>query len=251
MLKLISAELPEITASDRSVKQFEEFDYMDGVSAKAHDGTDLTKDITYDKTVDTSEAGTYKVTYKVKDNKGKEASKTVTITVIPNEKPVINASDKEIYLNSDFDPLDGVTASDKEDGDLTDSIEYTGEVNSNEVGDYKITYTATDKNGQVTTKTITVKVIVNQLPVINAYDKTIYLNSEFDPMDGVSAYDKEDGPISEINVDKNEVKTDTLGKYEVTYSVTDSYGQTVTKTITVTVSEKVLEEKDGKFTWII
>ncbi len=245
-VKVISAELPEITASDRSVKQFEEFNYMEGVSAKAHDGTDLTKDITYDKTVDTSEAGTYKVTYKVKDSKGKEVSKTVTITVIPNEKPVINASDKEIYLNSDFDYLDGVTASDAEDGPIKD-IKYEGEVKTDQVGDYPVTYTVEDKNGQVTTKTITVKVIVNQLPVINAYDKTIYLNSNFDPLEGVTASDKEDGPITKINVDKNDVKTDTLGKYEVTYSVTDSYGQTVTKTITVTVSEKVLEEKDGKF----
>ena len=86
---------------------------MEGVSAKAYDGSDLTNSITYDKNVDTSKAGTYNVTYKVKDSKGKEASKTITVTVIPNEKPVINASDKEIYLNSEFDPLEGVTASDQ------------------------------------------------------------------------------------------------------------------------------------------
>ena len=245
-VKVISAELPIITAEDKEVKQFEEFDYMDGVSAKAHDGTDLTDDITYEETVNTDIADTYEVTYKVKDAKGKEASKTINVTVIPNEKPVINASDKEIYLNSDFDPLEGVTASDAEDGPI-EKIEYKGEVKTDEVGDYKVTYIVTDKNGQKTEKTITVKVIVNQLPVINAYDKTVYLNSDFDPLDGVTAYDPEDGTITKINVDLNEVKTDTLGKYKVTYSVTDSYEQTVTKTITVTVSEKVLEEKDGEF----
>ena len=245
-VKVISAELPTITAEDKEVKQFEEFDYMDGVSAKAYDGTDLTKDITYEETVNTDVADTYEVTYKVKDSKGKEASKTIKVTVIPNEKPVINASDKEIYLNSTFDPLEGVTATDAEDGPIED-IEYESTVKTNEVGDYKVTYTVEDKNGQKTVKTITVKVIVNQLPVINAYDKTIYLNSTFDPLEGVTAYDNEDGTITKINVDKNEVKTDTLGKYKVTYSVTDSYEQTVTKTITVTVSEKVLEEKDGEF----
>ena len=246
-VKVISANLPIITANDREVKQFEEFDYMEGVSAKAYDGSDLTNSITYDKNVDTSKAGTYNVTYKVKDSKGKEASKTITVTVIPNEKPVINASDKEIYLNSEFDPLEGVTASDKEDGDLTESVEYTGEVKVDVVGDYQITYKVSDKNGQVVSKTITVHVIVNQEPVINAYDKVIYLNSKFDPLEGVTASDKEDGTITDIKVLKNEVKTDTLGKYEVTYSVTDSYGQTSTKTITITVSEKVLEKKDGLF----
>ena len=245
-VKVISAENPIITASDREVKQFEEFDYMDGVSAKAYDGTDLTDDITYKGTVNTDIADTYEVTYKVKDSKGKEASKTVKITVIPNAKPVINVSDKEVYLNSEFDPLEGVTASDEEDGEITD-IEYKGTVNTKEVGDYKVTYMVTDKNGQTTEKTITVKVIVNQLPVINAYDKTITINTKFDPLEGITAYDNEDGTITDIRVLKNDVQIDTLGKYEVTYEVTDSYDQTVTKTIMVTVSEKVLVEKEGEF----
>ena len=245
-VKVIDDNLPTITASDKAVKQFTEFNYMDGVKATAHDGTDLTDDVTYEETVNTDVADTYKVTYKVKDAKGKEASKTISVKVIPDEKPVINASDKEIYLNSKFDPLEGVTASDAEDGPIKD-IEYDSEVKTDTVGDYKVTYTVKDSHGQVTTKTITVKVIVNQLPVINASDKTIYLNSKFDPLDGVTASDKEDGPISKINVDLNEVKTDQLGKYKVTYSVTDSYGQTVKKTITVTVSEKVLEKKNGWF----
>ena len=245
-VKVVSANLPTITAVDREIKQFEEFDYMDGVSAKAYDGTDLTDSITYDKTVNTDVADTYEVTYKVKDAKGKEASKTIKVKVIPNEKPVINVSDKEVYLNSEFDPLEGVTAYDTEDGEIKD-IEYKGTVNTKEVGDYKVTYTVTDKNGQKTEKTITVKVIVNQLPVINASDKTVTINKEFDPLEGVSAYDNEDGTITDIRVLKNDVKTDTLGKYEVTYEVTDSYGQTVTKTIIVTVSEKVLVEKDGWF----
>lgn len=245
-VKVIDDNLPTITASDKEIKQFTEFNYMDGVKATAHDGTDLTDDVTYEETVNTDVADTYKVTYKVKDAKGKEASKTINVKVIPDEKPVINASDKEIYLNSKFDPLEGVTASDAEDGPIKD-IEYDSEVKTDTVGDYKVTYTVKDSHGQVTTKTITVKVIVNQLPVINASDKTIYLNSKFDPLDGVTASDKEDGPISKINVDLNEVKTDQLGKYKVTYSVTDSYGQTVKKTITVTVSEKVLEEKSANF----
>ena len=245
-VKVISAELPVITANDQEVKQFSDFDYMEGVSAKAYNGTDLTDEVTYEKTVNTDVADTYEVTYKVKDAKGKEASKTIKVTVIPNEKPVINASDKEIYLNSDFDPLEGVTAYDAEDGKITD-IEYEGEVKTDEVGDYKITYTVTDNNGQVTKKTITIKVILNQLPVINAYDKTIYLNSDFDPLEGVSAYDTEDGTITDITIVKNDVKTDTLGKYEVIYTVTDSYGQKVSKTIIITVSEKVLIEKEGWF----
>ena len=245
-VNVVSAELPSIEAENREVPQFEDFDYMDGVKATAHDGTDLTDDVTYEETVNTDVAGSYEVTYKVKDANGKEATKTITVTVIPNEKPVINASDKEIYLNSEFDPLEGVTASDAEDGQI-DDIEYDSNVNPNVIGNYSVTYTVQDKNGQVTTKTITVKVVANQLPVINASDKTIYLNSEFDPLEGVTATDEEDGKIEKIDVIKNDVKTDTEGKYDVTYSVTDSYNQTVTKTITVTVTEKVLEKAGARF----
>ena len=245
-VKVTSAELPTIEAEDREVPQFSEFNYMDGVKATAHDGTDLTESVTYEETVNTDVANVYKVTYKVKDSNGKEASKTITVTVIPNEKPVINASDKEIYLNSEFDPLEGVTATDAEDGPI-DDIEYDSNVKPDVIGNYSVTYTVHDKNGQVSSKTITVKVIANQLPVINASDKTIYLNSDFDPLEGVTATDEEDGKIDKIDVIKNDVKTDTEGKYEVTYSVTDSYNQTVTKTITVTVTEKVLEKKDGEF----
>ena len=243
---VVSDDLPTIEAENREVPQFSEFDYMDGVTATAHDGTDLTESVTYEETVNTDVADTYEVTYKVKDSNGKEAVKTITVTVITNEKPVINASDKEIYLNSDFDPLDGVTATDAEDGPINE-IEYDSNVKPDVIGNYSVTYTVQDKNGQVTSKTITVKVIANQLPVINASDKTIYLNSDFDPLEGVTATDEEDGKIEKIDVIKNDVKTDTEGKYDVTYSVTDSYNQTVTKTITVTVTEKVLVKKDGLF----
>lgn len=243
---VVSDDLPTIEAENREVPQFSEFDYMDSVTAIAHDGTDLTESVTYEETVNTDVADTYEVTYKVKDSNGKEAVKTITVTVIPNEKPVINASDKEIYLNSEFDPLDGVTATDAEDGPINE-IEYDSSVKPDVIGNYSVTYTVQDKNGQVTSKTITVKVIANQLPVINASDKTIYLNSEFDPLEGVTATDEEDGKIEKIDVIKNDVKTDTEGKYDVTYSVTDSYNQTVTKTITVTVTEKALDKKDGWF----
>lgn len=245
-VKVTSAELPTIEAENREVPQFSEFDYMDGVTATDHDGTDLTESVTYEETVNTDVADTYEVTYKVKDSNGKEAVKTISVTVIPNEKPVINASDKEIYLNSDFDPLEGVTATDEEDGPINE-IEYDSNVKPDVIGNYSVTYTVQDKNGQVSSKTITVKVIANQLPVINASDKTIYLNSDFDPLEGVTAYDSEDGPITDIKIDKNDVRPNQLGKYEVIYSVIDTYGQTVKKSIWVTVSEKVLEEKEGEF----
>ena len=81
---------------------------------------------------------------------------------------------------------------------------------------------------------------INAAPVIHATDKTIEVGDEFDPLADVTATDTEDGNLtSKIIVEKNDVKTDVAGQYEVTYKVTDSHGATRTKTIIVTVNPKM------------
>ena len=78
---------------------------------------------------------------------------------------------------------------------------------------------------------------INEAPVIHATDKTITVGDEFDPRADVTATDEEDGNLtSKIIVEKNDVKTDVAGKYEVTYKVTDNQGATRRKTIIVTVN---------------
>ena len=77
---------------------------------------------------------------------------------------------------------------------------------------------------------------LNMIPEITAEDKTINVGDEFDPLKDPTAFDKEDGDITEnLVVIKNEVDTSTAGQYEVTYKVTDSEGASAIKTIVVTV----------------
>ena len=81
---------------------------------------------------------------------------------------------------------------------------------------------------------------INAAPVIHATDKTITVGDTFDPMADVTAEDAEDGNLTaKIVVEKNDVKTDVAGKYEVTYKVTDNQGATCRKTIIVTVNPKM------------
>ena len=90
----------------------------------------------------------------------------------------------------------GVSATDAEDGDLTGDIVVSGEVNTNKVGAYPLTYSMTDSDSN-TTEEIRQVTVYNTAPVINGINnETILVNSDFDPMEGVSATDAEDGDIS-------------------------------------------------------
>ena len=163
-----------------------------------------------------------------------------------NSAPVIKATDKTITVGDTFDPMDGVTATDEEDGNLTSKIEVKkNDVDTTTPGKYEVTYKVTDSKGASFTKSITVTVnpkmeVLNAVPTIDAADKTITVGDTFDPKDGVTATDVEDGDLTaKIVVEKNDVDTTKAGKYEVTYKVTDNQGATRTKTITVTVNPKM------------
>ncbi|MGL4850990.1 MAG: immunoglobulin-like domain-containing protein [Clostridium sp.] len=159
-----------------------------------------------------------------------------------NSAPVLEGvENKTIKLNSSFDKMAGVKATDKEDGDLTSKIKVTGDVDTTKAGTYNLTYEVADKEGLKATakRVITVKEnapVVDEKPVITGVkNRTIKLNSSFDKMAGITANDKEDGVLTnKIKVD-GEVDTTKAGNYILTYSVTDSKGQTTTESCVITV----------------
>lgn len=77
---------------------------------------------------------------------------------------------------------------------------------------------------------------INHAPVIEGTDTQILINSEVDYKSFVKAKDIEDGDITnKIIIESNNVNPKKAGIYTITYSVTDSYGVTVSKTIKVEV----------------
>ena len=79
-----------------------------------------------------------------------------------NTAPVLNGvSDVTIKKGQVYNPLAGITATDKEDGDLTSKIKVQGTVDTSKVGSYTLTYTVADSTGLTATQTAIVKVIDN------------------------------------------------------------------------------------------
>ena len=167
--------------------------------------------------------------------------------IVEKHAPVISANNKEIYEGDDFDPKKDVTAYDEEDKDLTSKIEVvTNKVDTKTPGEYEVTYKVVDSSNEVAAKTIKVKVKENKAPVINAKDKSIYKDEEFNEFKDVTATDEEDGTLtSKIKVKENTVKVKETGKYKVVYEVTDSRGKTTTKEIAVEVIEPKQDDKEN------
>ena len=142
-------------------------------------------------------------------------------------------SEKTIVQGTKIDLLNGVSATDKEDGKAK-VIVLNSNLDIDKVGTYQVTYQATDSKNKSTTLTITITVTENKKPVITAEDIVITQGLPFDPKKYATATDEEDGKL-EVTVSDNKVDIDKVGTYQVTYQATDSYKQTVTKTINVTV----------------
>ena len=177
---------------------------------------------------------------------------------VKNNAPVINVEDTyTLTKGEDFEyAMLDATATDKEDGDLTDKIDFSGKVNVNKVGEYKVTLTVTDKGGKTATKTV--KVVVKDVdikddkaPVIAVGVKTPYQvtqNKPFKPSDlKATAFDKEESKTVEIAYSyKDEdgkaidrIDTSKLGEYTVILTAKDKAENTATKTVKVQVVRNI------------
>ena len=155
---------------------------------------------------------------------------------VSNNQPEISASNLSLEQGQTYDLLKGVTATDLEDGDLTNKIEFVDNVDITKTGTYEVTYKITDSMNFSKEKTITVEVYQGKTPTIVASNKEILANREFDPMKGIVATDPTDGDITKnIEIIKNTVDITKVGTYEITYRVKNSLNLEEIKTIVVKV----------------
>ena len=161
----------------------------------------------------------------------------VTPPPVEGEPVLKGVENTRVLHGTVFDPMEGVTATDKEDGDLTSSIDVEGYVETSVIGTYVLTYRVKDSDNNETTKARTVEVY-SQKPVFDGVsDTTVVLGNSFDPMAGVTANDAEDGDLTSSITHTGSVDVNEIGNYTLVYRVTDSANQTVTAERKVSVTD--------------
>ncbi|MEO9511096.1 MAG: immunoglobulin-like domain-containing protein [Flavobacteriaceae bacterium] len=203
------------------------------LGATALDDTDgdISDNIEITSTVDIDVPGSYEVTYSVSD--AAENTTSVIREVIIVGEP--DATAPEITIIGE-NPLtidqyseyieQGAVALDDTDGNITDNIVITGEVDVNVPGSYEVTYTVPDEAGS--SASIIREVIVEdttapEITIIGDNPLTIKQYSEYTEL-GATAFDNTDGDISDRIEITSTVALNVAGSYEVTYSVSDAAG---------------------------
>lgn len=212
---------------------YQPFNPMAGVQAEDATDGDITSNIKVSNPVDTSKGGIYRVRYQVTNSQGATKSRFRTV-IVQNSLPSIELSGDmytTITVGEHFDPLTGLTAIDKEDGDLTSRIQLISEFNNQIPGVYKLHYQVEDNNGGVGkfVRRVTVEnvdVPGNTLPTITVQQPFVRVpvDGSFDPWAGVTALDNEDGDLTSAITLSGEVDVHTPGYYQLIYSVVDSAG---------------------------
>ena len=118
------------------------------------------------------------VYYTVTDEAGNTATAEREIVYEDRQGPTIELDGgDQMIIATGTSFTDSFTATDDVDGDITDQVEVSGTVNTDETGSYTLTYKVTDSSGNTTTMERTVKVVKAD----EITDKVIYLTFDDGP----------------------------------------------------------------------
>jgi 2',3'-cyclic-nucleotide 2'-phosphodiesterase (5'-nucleotidase family) len=155
-------------------------DYLDGVIARNHQDQDISQFITFDDSnVDLDSPGSYMLFYSVEDENGQKTTIYIYVVVLPEIVEEIDIfapilyglNDIHHYINHQIpDLLDGVSAIDDVDGNITHLIEIdASSVDFYEVGTYVVTFTVSDQAGNITVDSINVHISIENIDYLNIY----------------------------------------------------------------------------------
>ena len=164
---------------------------------------------------------------------------TTFIVLADITKPKLKGTkDIKVYIGEEIEFLKGITATDDRDGDITSWIQVdTSKVDTSKLGNYQVVYSIRDSSDNVATKKRNVTILEDKKPVLHGVsDKWITLGEKIDFLNGITATDDRDGDITSlIEVDSSKVNLKKAGAYKITYTITDSLGNTTSATLQLTI----------------
>ena len=134
--------------------------------------------------------------------------------------------------------LQGITAQDDRDGDVTDSLLVESISMLDSDGTVEVRFAAFDQSGNVSKQTRVVHYSDYQGPRFSLNRPLLFVHSSsFDPLDAIGATDPLDGNIQHRirAISKDSTAVTTLGSHELEFRVTNSLGDTIRLTLPVEV----------------
>lgn len=220
---------PNITMSYR--EKYEEA----GVIVKNANGNYMSK-IKIENNIDTTKIGNYYIDYSLK-LKGKNLHVRRNIKIIDNISPVIKLKGNQIIemsINTEYKEP-GYTAIDEYDGDITDKVEIKGKIDTENYGEYVLTYKVKDNSDNTTEVNRIIKIIDEEKPKIECYtDYSAFQIGTENPI-GCKAIDNFDGDITEKIKITGEYNKNIPGTYKIKYEVKDDAGNKTEKEHNITM----------------
>ncbi len=227
-----------IGGEEITVEVFTEYN-DEGLKITDYKGKDVETEIVSDAfLLDTNIIGDFRVTYSFK-YRGSTYSPMRVVHIVDTVPPEISVIGDEVVAVENFDDYKekGCIAIDNYDGDLSSfvSVSYDGDYNSLVTA----TYAVTDSSGNVSecTKRIEIRDITPPIVTLNGFDSVIVVKGAKYEERGAKATDNRDGNITENIKVSGSVDTSVVGVYKLSYTVSDSAGNTGVKRREVKVVE--------------
>ena len=164
----------------------------------------------------------------------KREDKTIPVLTVDSE--ILDIS----FDAGETEMLEGVTAYDEKDGDLTSSIMIESISKFTEKGVAVVTYAVCDDDNHVATakRKIRYKDYTEPYFVVNS-SLVFALGEEIDLASAISAYDCIDGDISDrVIITATDYETNKVGVFKISVKVTNSMGDTIYMDLPVYVEQR-------------
>ncbi|TBX30969.1 DUF5011 domain-containing protein, partial [Lactiplantibacillus paraplantarum] len=201
------------------------------ISATDVDGSavDL-KNVQIDDTVNPQVVGQYEVTYSFTDQQGKVQKVVIPVEVLANMASIqIKATNESFRIGATWSTKDNLISATDVDGSAIDlfKVQINSTVKLQTVGQYEVTYSFTDQQGNLQKVVVPVEVLANlALIQVKSANESFRVGATWSAKNNLISATNVDGtPVNLASVEINStVDAKNAGKYEVTYSFTDQQG---------------------------